>query len=522
MLKLPLKPFQEQVTADMVARKQALLAFPLGSGKTVVALSAVETLMDRGDIREPGIILAGASLKYQWAGEIDKFTNSKCLVVSGPPKKRQEIYAQFLDWRNTGIDYLIVTYTTCTNDAKIFATLPKGFVIADEVISIKSFRSNRSKTIKALFKNTPVRFGLSGTPIENGKPEELFSEMEFVDPSVLGKFHHFEKAFIVRNKWGGVSHYRNMPLLHKTAKKAVFFRASDDQEIAKEMPEEILKPPIAIDLDAQTKKLYRKIALAISNDLAVMAAAPGGSFDLAAYYAGGDQGTSERDAMRGMLMSKITVARMLLDHPDLVRASAENFEIDNGGSSYAAELAAEGFLDPVKKAPKLDALVDVAQRALVDPKAKLVIFSVYRGMLDIINKELGVRAVVYHGGLSSEERHIRKTQFQEDPDTRIFISSDAGGVGVDLPQANCLINYDLPWQAGALEQRNARPRRVSSSWSHIIIEQLLVRQTLEEWQYDMLAQKSAVSRAILQGKGINKDGGVGATLDSLLSYLRVA
>ena len=520
MINGELKTFQQDVSLKMQARKKALLAYAPGSGKTIITLDVIEAMMHSGDIKIPVVILAGTSLLHQWAAEIDRFTDSTSLVIGGTPAARKRLYKEFRNWDVTGIDYLIVTYSTLTNDAREFLTLPRGFVVADESVAIKSPKSKRSKVVKALFADTPVRFGLSGTPIENGKPEELFSQMEFIDPDVLGPFYDFDRTFIVRNQWGGVDHYRNMPLLNKTVKDAVFFKGLEDADIAREMPEEVVKPPALVTLDASNRKLYNKIAEDIARDLHTMSSLGGGSFSISDHYLGNDQEQSQRDALRGMLMSKITVGRMLLDHHDLVRSSAESFVTGDGdGSSYAADLAADGHLDRVKKTPKLDALEELVSNALANPKSKLIIFSVYRQMLDLIDDRLGYPAVIYHGGLSAKERHNRKTAFQTDPNIRIFISSDAGGMGVDLPQANALINYDMPWQAGALEQRNARPRRVSSEWSHLVIEQLMVRSSLEEWQFAMLNQKSAVSRAILQGKGITDNGDVGESLESLLSFL---
>jgi SNF2 family DNA or RNA helicase len=506
----------------MVERRKALLAYSMGLGKTYISLAAVEELMAQGEIHEPGIVLVSASTKYQWAAEIERFTGSKALVVGGTPKQREVIYEEFKNWCTTGVDYLIVTYTTVTNDYKHFLKLPRGFVIADECVALKSPRTKRSKTMKELFKRTPVKFGLSGTPIENGKPEELFSQMEFIDPKVLGSFFAFDRQFITRNRWGGVESYKNLKMLHRRSSSAVFHKSADDPDVGIEMPKEILKPPVVVDMDFATRKLYARIAKDISTDLQRVASTPGADFDLTSHYEGDPTALSAQDVLRGMLMSKITAARMLCNHPDLLRHSARLFEEEKGhsGSSYAAELFNEGFLDAPKKSAKLDALVEMADEALADPKAKLVIFSVYRGMLDLISDRLDYKSVVYHGGLKAEERQQRKVTFQTDPATRIFISSDAGGVGVDLPQANCLINYDLPWQAGALDQRNARPRRVSSEWDSIVIEQLIVRGSLEEWQLDMLVHKSAVSRAIIEGRGITKQGGVDTSINGLLSYLK--
>lgn len=513
-----LRDYQVQARDWLLEHPKALLALPMGTGKSLVALAAIEGHMANGLVKEPGIILAGASLKYQWQGEIAKWTDSRCIVVSGTPKKRLSLYEEYLNWRETEVDYLIMTYDTMSNDYNLVSQLPRGFVIADECVAIKGFRAKRSKRAKKLFSRTPVRIGLSGTPIENGKPEELYSIMELIDPEVLGSFRDFDSKYIVRNTWGWPERYQNLDELHRRMQQAMIRRSYDDPEISAALPREVIKDPIEVTLDPRTRKVMSQITRDIVDDLKQLADGPrSGSFDLLSYYTG--TGSTETDPLRGMLMAKIIVARMLCDHPRLVMKSAQLFDDEDGGSSYAASLDQEQLSR--LPAPKLAHLGDLVTDVLEEnPDNKIVVFSCFRGMLDLIQEHFpAVRSVQYHGGMSAEERQRSKEQFQSDPQTRIFISSDAGGQGVDLPQANVLINYDMPWAAGALAQRNARPRRVSSTWEHIVIEQLLVKDSIEIWQAGLLEHKFAVSQAVLAGKGVTADGGVSVPLDSLLSHL---
>jgi SNF2 family DNA or RNA helicase len=121
--------------------------------------------------------------------------------------------------------------------------------------------------------------------------------------------------------------------------------------------------------------------------------------------------------------------------------------------------------------------------------------------------------------MTSKERDAAVVKFQTDPKSRVFVSTDAGGYGLDLPQANLLINYDLPWQAGLLKQRNARVRRASSEWEHVVVQDFLVAETIEERLLEMLRHKIAVSDAFVDGEGILEDGTLGSDLDSLRSFL---
>ena len=94
--------------------------------------------------------------------------------------------------------------------------------------------------------------------------------------------------------------------------------------------------------------------------------------------------------------------------------------------------------------------------------SQAVIFSEYRStvewLADIL-KDDGWRIALYHGELSSDE----KDQMREDFKTGkkdLFISTDAGGEGIDLQTASVLVNYDIPWSLVKLEQRMGRIHRI--------------------------------------------------------------
>jgi superfamily II DNA or RNA helicase len=127
--------------------------------------------------------------------------------------------------------------------------------------------------------------------------------------------------------------------------------------------------------------------------------------------------------------------------------------------------------------------------------------------------------VSYTGQLDAKTKENHKNALNTNPDTRVLVSSDAGGYGVDLPAANMLINYDLPWSSGLATQRNGRIRRASSEWKTIVIQDILVNNSIEVRQYEALQQKNAIASAVLDGEGINDRGGVELSLGSLKSFL---
>jgi SNF2 family DNA or RNA helicase len=228
---------------------------------------------------------------------------------------------------------------------------------------------------------------------------------------------------------------------------------------------------------------------------------------------------NDPDHPDGKMMAKIQAARMLLDHPVAVYESASRFEDpeDDRGSSYAADLVTSGVIDGVRPL-KFEALVAYLNDFLdTDPKNKAIVFCSFVDVAEHIHRALP--SVVFTGSMSAKERDRAVLKFQTDPGTRVFVSTDAGGYGLDLPQANLLVNFDLPWQAGLLKQRNARIRRASSEWKHVVVQDFVVEETIEERLQDMLRHKIAVSDAFVDGEGILEDGSLGSSLDSLRSFL---
>ena len=518
-----LLPYQPEAVDKMCERGQILVAYDLGLGKTVLTIAALERLMDEGKITEPGLIICLSSLKYQWYNQIEKFTDgtSKALVIDGTPKKREEQYEQAFDWRNSGVDYVILNYEQVVNDWDKVRQLPRGFVVLDEATAIKSFRSKRAKAVKKLI-NSPYRFALTGTPIENGKPEELYSIMQFVDNKALGSFEHFDRTFIVRNSWGGVQYYRNLPVLHKKMQDVAVRKSQKDADVAPYLPATIHKEPVMITLDRKTSKLYSRIADDLLMDLDEAQVLFGSSFNILAHYGYETSRGGPEDEMRGKIMSKVGCLKMLCSHPDLLVTSAEKFKSMSGeGSSYANELVSSGALDGITSSPKLDYLCQYVKDFLEQDDAnKVVIFATYVGMLDKIAEELGPdQCRLYSGRIDAQTKEDNKIAFNTDPSIRVLISSDAGGYGVDLPAANLLINYDLPWSSGAAIQRNGRIKRASSKWGTILIQDILIAGSIEERQHEALQQKSAIASAVIDGEGINEDGGIDMSLGSLKQFL---
>jgi superfamily II DNA or RNA helicase len=177
----------------------------------------------------------------------------------------------------------------------------------------------------------------------------------------------------------------------------------------------------------------------------------------------------------------------------------------------------------VTKAPKIDAVVRYTLDHLsIDPSYKVIVFVTWLDAVDTLVSRFqasGVKAVPFTGELPRKQREDNKTAFQTDPDVRVFVSSDAGGYGVNLPQANLLINVDLPWSAGALKQRNGRVQRASSNWKSVVVQDFLMDNSLDVRQHAVVHQKTAVASALLDKEGVDSAGELVLEGESLLRFL---
>lgn len=512
-----LKPYQIEAVDKMVTTKKILVAYEMGLGKTPMTIAAVEQLREGREVEGKVLVLCLASLKYQWQKEIAKFSDKTSIVIDGTPTQRKAQYESVDEF-----DYVIMNYEQVVNDWETLKAMTFSAIICDEATAIKGFRAKRAKRVKDLAKTIQVRFALTGTPIENGRPEEIFSIMQFVDPKVLGRFDLFDKTFIVRNHFGGVQRYRNLPTLHKTLQNYSVRKAQKDEDVAPYLPDTIYREPILVKLDRASQKLYDQIAKDLHGVLMDAREMFGSNFNVSAHYGQSFDANDPANQLRGEIMSRVSALRMLCSNPGLLTKSAQLFEDHTGkGSAYIHSLG--DAVHEVTKRVKLDALMSYLKDHLdIDPSYKAVVFTSYiQSVTDLVKtlKDAGYDAVAYTGEMNAKEKEEAKVRFQTTDATRVLVSSDAGGYGVDLPQSNLLVNYDQPWSAGLAVQRNGRIIRTSSEWKTVTIQDILVQGSIEQRQYDMLRQKKSVANAVLDGEGINERGGVDLTVGSLLNFI---
>ncbi len=524
MLTKQLHDYQDPAVDQFLSRGNLLVAFAMGLGKTPIGIACAEELLGCGDI-DLCLIVCESSLKYQWAQEIAKFTDvptftvsvkldgktqsiiipaeSACVMVDGSAEKRARQFAQI----TSHTDYVILSYNTVVSDARWVRKLNAGLVILDEATAIKTFAAERTKQVKKIL-DAPYRLALTGTPVDN-KPEELFSIMQWVDESVLGRWDLFDQAYIVRDDNGRPRRYKSLDVLRKRLAPALARITHDDPRVTSFIPSAVHRE-LYVPLSGEMEEAFTSIASDLLDALSRVQRR--GGFNLQAYYSGHKQADENTEA--GRIMAMITAIDMMLCHPDLLEMSANDYEDScirkaRGevratwpGSKYAYERCRLGLLDDVLDSPKLIRLGQRVPEILGEEEDyKILVYSRYPEMLGIIRDELGLPAVEYKGGMDTRAKAAAVAQFRTDPKTRLFLSSYAGARGTDLYNASHLINYDLPWSAGLADQINGRHIRASSKFGQVWIENLVTEHTTDEWRLDVLTRKRRVGSAILDGRG---------------------
>lgn len=524
MLTLDLLPYQEPAVPKFLGRGNLLISMEMGLGKTVTALACAEHLLGTGEITTC-LVVAQGSLLVQWAKAIAKATDVEtktvtykkqritvptedwCLTIDGTPDKRAKLIDRAKAERP---NYLIASYDTVADNVRVFRDLAELTTI-DEVTVLKSFKARRARRLRKL--TTPYRIGLTGTPVEN-RLEEVWPIMNWIDPRVFGDWRDFESAYIERNRFGWVTRYKNLPTFTRKFNEASYRKRTTDSDVAPYMPQ-VRRERWDVELDEQTTRVYRTIMAHLDHELEAIG--PGTEFDAGAYYTGMDESTPI-----GKAMAVHQAGLMLLDHPDLVRDSAEAYRRGGGeGSRYAAALVDSGALDGLNSAPKLDTLFERLQTHLNAPDRKIIVVSKYRGMLSRMSARLGsIEHVFFHGGMSRGDQAAAVSRFESDPAVRVLLMSHAGAYGLDLPSASVLVNYDVARSAGQARQINARHVRASSTHEEVIVADLVVVDTIEHRAYRKLGVKARVSDAGIDGIGVTGAGDLQVSGDSLTAHVK--
>lgn len=405
-----LYPYQVDGVAFFVGNGRALLADDMGLGKTLQAIAAA-TWLQRQAEAERVLVICPASLKQQWAREIHKFTGMETQIVQGPAASRAVQYRR-------GSGFYVINYELVLRDvAVINETLRPDLLILDEAQRIKNWRTKIASAVKRI----PSRYAfvLSGTPLEN-RLEDLYSLMQVVDQKILGPLWRYLVDFHVTDERGTVLGYRNLSALRRRLAPVMLRR---DRSLVRDQLPERIEQRVDLELTPIQQGLHDD-AVSNAGRLAHIA-----------------KKRPLTPSEQNRLLASLQQARMACDAAGLVDKETEG-------------------------SPKLDELASILDELCVQSGLKAVVFSQWAQMTEMVEKTLrrmGLGYVRLHGGVPSSKRGDLIERFHQDDGIQVFISTDAGGVGLNLQCASVLVNLDIPWNPAVLDQRIGRIHRLGQT-----------------------------------------------------------
>jgi superfamily II DNA or RNA helicase len=451
VLKSDLYPFQKDGVLHLAFNGRGLLADDMGLGKTVQAIGAVSLLHQLRDIKRV-LVVCPASLKHQWEREIHRFTNFTTCVISGSLETRKQLYRK-------PAFFNIINYELVRRDTDEMHVLHPDVIILDEAQRIKNWRTKTADAVKQL--RSRYAFVLTGTPLEN-RLDELYSVFQFIDPGVLGPMWRFNQRYFQLEKRKSGSYkvlgYRNLDELRKRISPYVFRRTRD--EVLEDLPPRT-DNNYFVEITPGQRKAYNGFRDTMARLLTIMRKRP--------------------------LSPK--------EHDILLRSMMKMRMICNALALHDKELSPD---EAEKTSPKLRELGLILEDEVISAGRKAIVFSQWTGMLDLakhITDRLGIGSVTLSGKVPTARRGALIASFFEDPNCRVFFSSDAGGVGLNLQAASLVINLDLPWNPAVLEQRIARAHRHGQK-NAVQVVNLIAKGTIEERMLDTLASKREVFQGV--------------------------
>jgi superfamily II DNA or RNA helicase len=445
IVKTRLYPYQKIGALFAAKAGRCLIADDMGLGKTIQAITACEILARFMGIQRI-LVVTPTSLKHQWCQEIQKFTDRTVEVIEGMNLERARRYT-------SESFYKITNYDVIHRDLEPIRKLEPDLIILDEAQRIKNWKTRTAQTVKML--PSEYAFVLTGTPIEN-RLEELHSIVQFVDRFRLGPLFRFLDSHQHQDQFGRVIGYRNLGDIGETLKPILVRRKKD--EVLQELPERLEKtffvPMTVPQMDCHTENA----------EIVAKIVAKWRRFGF----------LTETDQRR--LMICLQNMRMVCN------------------STYLLDQRTDHGI-------KVDEVVSSLKELFEIPTTKGVIFSQWIRTHEILMNRIESHNwghVFFHGGVPSKERKHLINRFKEDPACRLFLSTDAGGVGLNLQNASVVINIDQPWNPAVLEQRIGRVHRLGQH-APVSVLHFVSQGTIEHGMLKVIAFKKSLFTGVLDG-----------------------
>jgi len=441
--KLPLMPHQKVALKFFLQRKTALNTSEMGTGKTYPALLTAMHLKSIGEIRNC-LVVCIASVKYNWVREIEKcLHNVSYRVVEGSPEKRTEAYLAKAFFK-------IVNYEILRNDIEsVLFNLQFDCIIVDEIHRIRTHKAKQTKALIKLAKNSSYRYGLTGTPVQN-KLRDLHSIMKFIHPHIFGNWMVFDRRYITRGYFGEIAGYQRLSEVHNKLKTIMIRKLKSD--VLKDLPPKVYND-LYIELSKEQRKFYNDVKRNLLES---------------------EIEDVEEKVKQANILANITFLREICDSCELI--------------------------DPnVRKSEKLKELKKLVEE-IVENGHKVVVFSQFRKMINIIARDLKLPAIILDGSVPTTGgvRDKLVNEFRVSEKKNVFLMTTAGGEGINLQCADYIIFMDLPFNPQQIAQIEDRLHRKGQEGTVNVIR-LIAKDTVEDRVLEILKFKTQLFKEVVDG-----------------------
>jgi superfamily II DNA or RNA helicase len=464
LLKAELLPYQLDGIAFAAGAGRAILADDMGLGKTMQGIGVAELLYRQSGIKKV-LVICPTSLKSQWLNEISSFTDKDCCIIIGSAPQRADQY-------DNDCFFTVCNYEQVLRDIIMIEQVSWDLIIVDEGQRIKNWEAKTTQTIKSL--RSRFALVLTGTPLEN-RLDDLFSIVEFVDDRRLGPSFRFFNIHRIVDEKGKLLGYKNMDKLREKLSPILLRRTR--KEVLTQLPQRtdnIIRIPASAE-QSDINSGQKMIIQTIVNKPYI----------------------SEIDLLR--LQKALLICRMAAD---------STFLVDKKPPGYST---------------KITYLKDLLEELSAEEGRKIVLFSEWTTMLDLIEpllKKLKMHYVRLDGSVPQKKRAGLVNEFQNNPECKLFITTNAGSTGLNLQSANTVINVDLPWNPAVLEQRIARAHRMGQK-NPVQVYILVTEDTIEEGMLGTLSAKKEIALAVLDIKSKIKKVDITSGAEALKRRLEI-
>jgi len=421
-----------------------ILADDMGLGKTVQTLACLLIEKEKKRMDKPCLIIAPTSLMSNWRREAEKFTHKlKVLVLQG--SERQELFHEIPNH-----DLILSTYPLLTRDYEVLNQHKYHYLVLDEAQNIKNSNTKASKLVRQI--NAKHRLCLTGTPMENHLGE-LWAQFDFLMPGFLGNNQFFKRQFRTPIERHG--NFEKQQRLNQRVQPFMLRRTKS--EVITELPP---KTEIIRSIVLQTKQsaLYESIRLSMERKV------------------------RQAIAQKGLARSHIMVLDALLKLRQTCCDPA---------------LLSIPEAKKVQQSAKLEMLMEMLPE-LIEEGRRVLLFSQFTKMLAIIEDRLNAINIKYTKLTGQTRKRDEAIECFKRGEADVFlISLKAGGVGLNLTEADTVIHYDPWWNPAAENQATDRAHRIGQD-KPVFVYKLITENTVEEKILSLQEKKLALINGVYQ------------------------